>query len=298
MVGIRRKILFLTLVPLALALLTISALSINNKSDTEKQLLLHSIDSYRGLLESGDLSFDSLEDKSKLEFFLNEKVIAAEILRSDYSVIYSSENTSVSSVIEEDKDLIDQAFRGVETTFNAIENNISVLEVISPLIINNQVVAVLHEEISYEKSDQRIFQYAILSLSSALLAILFCYIAISILLKNILLNNIYSLKNIVLEIQKGNLNIPNTIETNDEIGDFAKSVDSMRIDIKNSRDKLEQYNKELEDQVKHRTLELNKKVDELEELNKYMINRELTMIDLKKQISKFRKICPESDKDL
>lgn len=198
MYGIKNKILFLTLSPLIIVLLIISILAIYNKSSAEKQLLINGMNSYRGLLESGDLSFDSLQDKTKLESLLNEKVEFAEILRNDYSILYTSENSATPLITDQEKNIAEEAFKGIETTRNIIRNNHSILETITPLIVENRVVAILHLGVSYEKSNARIIQYAIYFLSLAIIAIVFCYLFVSILLKNIILKNIYSLKNVVL----------------------------------------------------------------------------------------------------
>lgn len=286
--GLKNKILFLTLTPLIIALIIISGLSIYNKNNTEKQLLINGVNSYRSLLESGDLSFDSLQDKSKLETFLNEKVEFAEILRNDFSVIYTSENSAAPMITNQDKNIVIDAFNGIETTRNIQKNNKSILETISPLIVNNQVVAVLHQGISYEKSNARIIQYAIYSLIWAIIAIILCYFSISILLNNIILKNIYNLKRVVLEMQQNNLNVPINVDTDDEIGDFAKAFDLMRSEVSKNRKKLEEYNQELTSQVNQRTLELKTKLEELEKMNKLMVNRELAMIELKKENEKLK----------
>src|SRR5437016_4306833 len=114
--GLRNKILLVTLLPLLLILLGISGLTINNKTDTERQLLLQRLSSYRTLLESGDLAFDSSQDKTKLEAIINEKVEFAEILGKDSSVIYTTENNSQPLVTDMEKSDISDALQGIETT--------------------------------------------------------------------------------------------------------------------------------------------------------------------------------------
>lgn len=302
MYGIKNKILFLTLSPLIIVLLIISLLTVYNKSSTEKQLLINGINSYRGLLESGNLSFDSLQDKTKLESLLNEKVEFAEILRDNYSIIYTSENSTIPLITDQEKNIASDAFKGIETTKNIKRNNHLILETITPLIVDNRVIAILHLGVSYEKSNARIIQYAIYFLSLAIIAIVFCYLFVSILLKNIILKNIYSLKNVVLEMQQNNFDIPITVKTEDEIGDFAKAFETMRFEVnknrqkleetnkelENSRKQLEENNKELENQVRQRTLELQTKLEEMEKMNSFMVNRELAMVKLKEENAKLK----------
>jgi nitrate/nitrite-specific signal transduction histidine kinase len=52
---------------------------------------------------------------------------------------------------------------------------------------------------------------------------------------------------------------------------------------------LESFQANQEELIKQRTIELNQKLDELEKLNKFMINRENKMIELKKEIEELKK---------
>lgn len=58
---------------------------------------------------------------------------------------------------------------------------------------------------------------------------------------------------------------------------------------KQLEEQLRDYTKRLHLEVEKRTAELEERVNELERLNKVMINRELKMIELKKEIEKFKK---------
>jgi nitrogen-specific signal transduction histidine kinase len=59
-------------------------------------------------------------------------------------------------------------------------------------------------------------------------------------------------------------------------------------------DKLKEYAKQLEMKVLERTNELENRIKELETINTSMINRELRMVDLKKQIEELKlKLVPE-----
>ena len=287
--GLRSKILFVTLLPLFFILLLISGLTINNKIDTERQLLLQRLSSYRTLLESGDLAFDSSQDKTKLEAILDEKVEFTEILHSDYSVLYTTENSASALVDAQDKKDIDDAFNGIETTKNIQYNGKSAFVSITPLVVNNQVVAVLHQALSNDLVSQRISQYALFVFSLALAGMAICYILISILLNEVILKNLYKLKRAAQAIQKGDLNTQISITSNDEIGEFAENFDAMRSQINTAQVKLEHYNKQLEELVAERTTQLESKLDELERMNKLMVGREIKMTELKKRITELEK---------
>lgn len=286
--SLKSKILVLTLLPICFTLLIIGGISIYNKARTERQLLLNRLMSYRTLLESGDLSFDSSRDKTKLEALLDEKVEFTEIVRKDYSVIYTTENSAISVIEKSEKKEIDEAFSGTETTKNIRRGGKSALVTITPLIVKGQVVAVLHQAVSNERSGQRVLSYAVSIALFTLAGIFLCYASISYLLKDAVLRHIYTLKQATLHMLKGNLTMPVIVDTNDEIGDFAKAFEQMRQQVNDANIKLVEYNKQLERRIKDRTSELEKNITELERVNKLMIGREMMMIEIKKQMESLR----------
>ena len=75
-------------------------------------------------------------------------------------------------------------------------------------------------------------------------------------------------------IGKGNLDHRIDIDSEDEIGRLANTLNTMTKNLKSSRDETESYKKHLEERV-----------EELERFHKLTINRELKMIDLKKKLA-------------
>jgi methyl-accepting chemotaxis protein len=80
---------------------------------------------------------------------------------------------------------------------------------------------------------------------------------------------------------------------------LAKKVGERTADLQKERDNLEQkvmertseltvLNHSLEDRVKDRTLELQKKISELSKFNRIAVNRELKMVELKKEIKNLK----------
>lgn len=245
MSGLKFKILLLTLLPILLVLSSISALAISNKYDSERNLLLSRMNSYRALLESGDLSFDAVQDKQKLKSFLGEEVILAEILRSDYSVVYSSENSPAPLIANNERSEVDEAFRGVETVKVVQMNNKPATSIITPLVVNGKVVAVLHQVLSNVDSTSRVVEYGLFILLLMLIGMVTCFALIYWLLGKVVVNNIYKLKQATIEIQKGNYDREIEITSNDEIGQLALSFNQMTKKILDSRKTIEAKMKEL-----------------------------------------------------
>lgn len=86
---------------------------------------------------------------------------------------------------------------------------------------------------------------------------------------------IKELSKISRDISLGNFDKRLKVSSNDEISNLAKNFNKMAVDLKESRENIES-------KIKERTLQLEK-------LNKYMVGRELKMIELKKEIDKIKK---------
>ena len=82
------------------------------------------------------------------------------------------------------------------------------------------------------------------------------------------------------EIAAGNLGTLINSTSQNEIGQLAHAFDDMRLKIKEGYENLDS-------KVKEKTTELSTKLDELERMNKFMVDRELKMIELKKEIAAF-----------
>lgn len=90
----------------------------------------------------------------------------------------------------------------------------------------------------------------------------------------------------------GNLSEKIDITANDEISEIAVAINKMSDNLRVS---LISKN-ELEKQIKDRTLELQLKMDEVEKMNKLITDRELKMIELKKEIANLKGLTEYTNK--
>jgi HAMP domain-containing protein len=81
----------------------------------------------------------------------------------------------------------------------------------------------------------------------------------------------------------GNLDFKINVKTNDEIGRVAQTFNEMSAKLKTSYANLEEKVKDRTFDLEQRTKELEQKTKELEGINNLMIDRELKMIELKKE---------------
>lgn len=135
-----------------------------------------------------------------------------------------------------------------------------------------------------------IWRLMLLSGGSMLLSLsLFLFIAISIF--RIVIKPIQLLHQAMENVSRGQLNQKTTIDSSNEIGDLARIFNLMV-------DRLSGYYNDLEKEVEKKTADivaeaetrkaaekkLEATVDELQRMNKFMMDRELRMVELKKEI--------------
>lgn len=88
---------------------------------------------------------------------------------------------------------------------------------------------------------------------------------------NIITVPIIKLKNGVVEISKGKLDVRVEIKSKDEMGELAASFNKMAEDLKKSKQEIGDYNKNLEKKVIERTEELRASNEELASINNKLI---------------------------
>jgi len=284
--SLRTKIFIFTMMPFVLVIIIISILSIQNRIKNERELTSNRIESYVTLLESGDLSFNSIKQKEKIEKLLNEKVLSAELIKRDRSIAF----TTGGNEYEINKEQIDKAFQGYIITFTR-QNEIPVQISLYPIIVKNTVVGILHLELSFEKSNDRIRQYTLFVLFLNIFGIILSFLLIYFLSKKIILNRLKSLTDMCSEIRRGNLNHRLSVTSHDELGrlaltfnDTTKKLAERNQQLKEEKQKvldnireLVKYHENLEELVKERTGKLEESRTELDVLNKQLqaANKEL-----------------------
>ncbi len=87
----------------------------------------------------------------------------------------------------------------------------------------------------------------------------------AVLIASSIIDPIIQLKRKIEEIEKGNWNYKIVINTKDEIGQLSIVFNRMITKIKNTQDQLQIHHNELEAQVADRTIELRKKINEIEQ---------------------------------
>lgn len=200
-------------------------------------------------------------------------VDSAQILKGDKKILFPKADQQTFSIISSQKSFQDFAQYNGEKT----------IRIFVPFIDNYGIYRLMVE---YDFSLQSV-NAAIRETVSLLLLLGIVSILLGIGLTYILVVRVTKpIKSLIIgarEISKGNLSYVITpTNSHDEIGQLSEVFNTMA-------QRLSLSYQSLEKQVKQRTEDLEKKVSELERINKLMINRELKMVELKKEIENLKK---------
>ncbi|MBI5728814.1 MAG: HAMP domain-containing protein [Candidatus Magasanikbacteria bacterium] len=110
---------------------------------------------------------------------------------------------------------------------------------------------------------------------------LFTGIVVLLLLYLFLIRPLVGFTEVTKIIAGGDLTKRAEVHSKDEMGELAASFNVMTA-------RLQESHASLEGKVQERTAELNQKIGELGKMNKFMVNRELKMVELKKEIAELR----------
>jgi len=271
--GLNRKITAYTLLPFVIVLILISSITMVTKYQTERELILSRIENYVSLLESGDLNYQSISDTFKIEEIIEEKVIAAGIVNRDNEILYATEDF-YEHIDLNGSENIKKSLDGYIISYSEKDEDQS-FYYFSPIIVKNKIVGVFILSIPFDELNLRVTNYLYFILSLDVVGIFIAFFLIRIFTKRTIIDKIKKLEKASIKIKNGDYQ--NKIEndllsSNDEIGNLSKSFETMRNSILESKEDLENYNKNLEGVVKERTVQLQQKNYHLEEVNKKLIN--------------------------
>ena len=116
----------------------------------------------------------------------------------------------------------------------------------------------------------------------------FLFSSASYLISKNITKSITRLKLRVDEIKGGNFDSKIKIDSNDEIGDFAKSLDVMVLTIKQAGAEVELKVKKQTKELQESRNKLQENIKEIEKVNGFMMNREEKMIELKRELANLK----------
>jgi signal transduction histidine kinase/CheY-like chemotaxis protein len=261
------------MVPFSIVLVIIGTITVQDKINTEKKLLLARLNNYAVLLESGTLSLDSINKKDNLEYSLNENVVIAEIIKEDYTTPYTTDPASLITSL--DRDQVDKAFKEITSIFFITTDN--TYKFIYPIAYKGSIIGLFHVSLSNKQTSKTIKEYVLLVISLNTFGLSVSFILIMLLVNKGILKKISELLKGSIAIANGNLDFTLRVDSNDEIGELGHSFNEMtqklrdtiasrdvlidevserNILLRDSEQKIRSANLELESRVKQRTSEL------------------------------------------
>ncbi|MCP4105983.1 MAG: SpoIIE family protein phosphatase [Desulfobacteraceae bacterium] len=190
------------------------------------------------------------------------------------------------------------------------EKGESVIEIASPIQVSTEPWGVLkvvftlkYLEKELEESEKQIaskINKMIYKSVIASLEYMFACFLVLFIMSSRFLKPLIHLTHCARKLAKGDFSVSSDIRihSKDEIGVLAASFIEMSCEIKNSYEKLEEYNRTLEQKVEERTKELNRSLEEVEEANEKIMEsiRYAKMIQssLLTDENEMKKLFPES----
>jgi signal transduction histidine kinase len=143
------------------------------------------------------------------------------------------------------------------TRVDRSREEVGVLEGKKDLVTRDEIIGIAHVGLSLQNMRREIAEMQrMVVLLTALVVIV--GVLLTMFLVNIFIKPVKRLVNATERVASGNLYQMVNVTTKDEIGTLASSFNRMIVSLKESREKIEEYNRTLEGRVKERTAELEK----------------------------------------
>lgn len=254
---------------------------------------------YRSYLDfytrPGEDDFAKFKDQSQEILSKNRDIREVSLIGINGRILFSTSEltngkyTGLDDRIEEDQEVMNLVQKEEISELNRDMNGERETEIVVPLKESSgDHVLSMRYVLTYSSLNQRMLEIY-LRIGLTVIPLLLLSIILSILLSIKITDPILKLIKATRVIREGNFNVHIKPSTNDEIGLLASSFNQMANDLKKSHAENEKYKRELEHKVAERTKQLDAKVQELEGLNKFMIGREVRMVELKEQIVELKK---------
>jgi len=243
--------------------------------------------------------------KSNIESILtnNKDIVSVYLLGINGRILFDSEELENGKYEGDSRSIKDEELINIvkKDSISSREleiNNEKFTEIISPVDENGGHIFSVRYLLSHKSLSDRMkevyTQISLIVIPIFIIASIFTIFFVSLLIKPI-----DKLTSAVNKIQAGNLDVKTDIKSKDEIGKLGFAFNEMTTKLKESYSILEEKVKErteelekergsLEEKVKERTKNLDTKIEELEKMNNLMVDREMKMIELKKELEKYK----------
>jgi signal transduction histidine kinase len=271
--GIKGKIIVPMLLILFATFATSSYIIIFNEAGMAKNTIVESGESFSSLsvgtiiknyllyYESGFLKFSEIIDDL---LALNSNVKQIQIIDINGKILFDSEELREGKY---DDDSLGDRFTDEEVWIRAQQADVSTIEKTVPSNYVDIMQPYIEEWGRHEYSvryivslsalSDMVFSSALIAVCNALMFMLISFILLYVLFNRFLIIPIRNLTNGVKMMGEGKLGYTVPITSMDELGSLASSFNQMSMDLKNSREQQEEYNKNLQQLVKQKNYFIN-----------------------------------------
>lgn len=245
-----------------------------------------------------DTQFTSEESLGKINQLniIDPAVFQIKIWDSGNKIVYSSDNSLVGEVRNDDADILKKVFNKKSGEWEYVKNPENekyinsklgpYMSIFVPILnANAEVVNVVEIYITMSKVATFIQSFSLSVAGLVLIVGVSILIALYLSLYLIVVKPIKTLNHVTQEVAQGVFNSQIVLKSSDELGQLFTHFDEMRQKLSQVLQHLQILNSNLEQKVTDRTKALDQKLLELEKMNSLMVGRELKMVELKKEIA-------------
>ncbi len=259
--GISLKLTLFVLLIVGVIVTSIVYLNIQRERDFFEKAYFEKADLLATSLKNGICNYQQLEDREWLYTYLlrfiylysGKDVVVANINlmeNNELLVVASTDYEKVGSSVSDDNYDSYRTGEAIARYTNGKDGYF--LRLIEPLDLSGQRVGTIEIVVSMNKAYKQLDTAIINSIAiAATISLIFVAIFIYV-LKKLFITPVLDLKNAALKVAEGDLNVKVDFHLNDEIGDLSSAFNTMVKELKRSKDKIEEYSKNLEKMLKQR----------------------------------------------
>lgn len=145
---------------------------------------------------------------------------------------------------------------------------------VSPILQGSKIVGAISMDISIQDIQTTLSAIDRRIATILIVAVLLTSLALFIQLRSLILQRLNRLITVTQQIAAGNYDIQISDHRRDEIGKLVRAFDQMTMDLKKSKEEIEDYNKHLEERVQEATAQLMKAYEDLKNAQSQLVLNE------------------------
>jgi len=290
------KLVIVVSLVIILTLLFFYYLSINNQRKIFHDSFQDSAVNLAHALDAGIGSKNELNDTAKIQsniykmIWLSSNIVGISIslpIEGNLKIIASNDTSMIGkTAIIESLNVYQSGIISTKIVTEADGTN--ALRVITPVHVSGQRVGIYNIRLALGPLEEVITKMQREFLLITLASILVVIGILSFSIKITVIDPVKKLLDGMEKIGGGELNYRVNIKRQDEIGDLFSSLNVMAEKLKDRTEALRAERGGLAEKVSQKTKELQEKVNDLEKINRLTVDRELRMVELKKEINKLK----------